>query len=199
MVGGNIERFGSEYITDKESSTESLDQTLDHSEVLILFPTWRYQLGRICFFIFLCLLCPVISHYIPWIVLPGKLFEIGGTEIKLFLPIHWLAPCFVLGQIIITAYDSQYIIDSTGVEARVGLVSFNLIQPRLRYEDIRGVEPKQTLVERILGIGTLLVGSAMMADVEIEMKGIPNPRGVQQYINRRRDLARAKDRAGNTK
>ena len=84
-------------------------------------------------------------------------------------------------------YDSKFIIDERGVEAQVGLVSLNLRQPRLRWEDIRGVEPNQTLWERILGIGSVLVGSAMTNEVEIVMEGVGNPRSVQLLIGAERD------------
>jgi len=49
------------------------------------------------------------------------------------------------------------------------------------------VEPKQTLLERMLGIGSVGVGSAMSSEVEIEMIGVPNPRGIQLLIGKERD------------
>ena len=72
--------------------------------------------------------------------------------------------------------------DPRGIEAKVGLLSLNLRQPRLRFEDIRGVEPSQTIVERVLGIGDILVGSAMSDEVEIVMTGVPSPREVQNFL-----------------
>ena len=87
-------------------------------------------------------------------------------------------------------YDSKYIIDERGVEAQMGLVSLNLRQPRLRYEDIRGVEPTQTIFERLLGIGSVLIGSAMTKDIEIAMRGVANPRAIQLLIGGERDKRR---------
>lgn len=178
----------------KRPSPSTLEGNLNNKqseEVLVLFPTWRSQIAKLFLFFLLCIITVTVSILWPqYTVIKGKLFEIGSSVYYLHLPILALAPGFVLGQILLAVFDAEYIIDNSGVEARVGLVSFSLIQPRLRYEDIRGVEPKQTLTERILGIGTLLVGSAMMSDVEIVMVGVPNPRAIQQYINRRRDLAR---------
>ena len=90
-------------------------------------------------------------------------------------------------KILIHIYDAKFIIDEHGVEAQIGLVSLNLRQPRLRWEDIRGVEPNQTIWERILGIGTVLVGSAMTQEVEVQMSGVANPRAIQLLIGGERD------------
>ena len=38
-----------------------------------------------------------------------------------------------------------------------------------------------------MGIGSVLVGSAMTGDVEIVMEGVPNPRAIQVLINKERD------------
>ncbi len=129
----------------------------------------------------------VVSNWVPALVVPGSLFSLGDTTYYLHLPILVLLPGAMLGKILINIYDAKYIIDERGVEAQIGLVSLNLRQPRLRWEDIRGVEPNQTIWERLLGIGSVLVGSAMTQDVEIVMSGVANPRAVQLLIGGERD------------
>lgn len=151
------------------------------------FPTWRSQLMNIILFGFLCILAVVGSRYVPALVIAGSLFKIAGTTYYLYLPILALIPGIMLGKILVNIYDAKYIIDDAGVEAQVGLVSFNLRQPRLRWEDIRGVEPTQTIWERLLGIGNVYVGSAAAAeDVEIVMAGVANPRAIQLLIGEER-------------
>ena len=151
------------------------------------FPTWRSQCLNLLAFFILSLLGIVISNYIPALVMKGSLFSLGSTTYYLHLPVLILFPGFVLGKILINIYDAKYIIDERGVEAQIGLVSLNLRQPRLRWEDIRGVEPNQTIWERLLGIGSVLVGSAMTQDVEIVMSGVANPRAIQLLIGAERD------------
>ena len=151
------------------------------------YPTWRSQLFPLIGYFFLCILAIKGSHYLPWSVIAGKLFTVGDTIYYLHLPLLVLLPGFILGKILIYIYDSKYIIDERGVEAQIGLVSLSLRQPRLRYEDIRGVEPNQTILERVLGIGSVLIGSAMTQDVEIVMEGVANPRAIQLLIGGERD------------
>ena len=151
------------------------------------YPTWRSQAANLLGFLITSILCIVVSKYAPILVVPGKLFSIGSTTIWLHFPVMILLPMSVLGKILINVYDAKYVIDEGGVEAQIGLVSFNLRQPRLRWEDIRGSEPQQTLWERMLGIGRVLVGSAMTQDVEITMAGIANPRAIQLLIQGERE------------
>ncbi len=151
------------------------------------YPTWRSQLFPLIGFFISSILCIYISNNFEISVIKGKLFDIFGTRLYLHLPLLSLIPALVLGRLLISIYDSRYIVDERGVEAQIGLFSMSLRQPRLRYEDIRGVEPVQTIWERILGIGGVLIGSAMTQDVEIVMEGIADPRGVQLLIGGERD------------
>ena len=151
------------------------------------YPTWRSQIGNLLAFFVLALLAIVGSRYLPMLVIPGKLFQYGNTLFILHFPVLMLLPASMLGKILIHVYDAKYVIDEAGVEAQIGLVSFNLRQPRLRWEDIRGSEPQQTLWERMLNIGTVGVGSAMSQDVEIMMKGVANPRAIQLLIQTERE------------
>lgn len=173
----NIKRFGSP--TDRAQENRPVRY--------YFFPTWRSQLFALAGYFCLAFLSVWGSKVLGWTVIEGRLFTIGDTIYKLHLPLFALAPGFLLGKILIYMYDSKYIIDERGVEAQIGLVSMNLRQPRLRYEDIRGVEPNQTILERIFGIGSVLIGSAMTQDVEIVMEGVANPRAIQLLIGAERD------------
>ena len=151
------------------------------------YPTWRSQIFLLIAFVILCLLTIQVSQMTNFAIISGPLLTIGDTTYLLSLPYLILIPGAILAKVLWVIYNSKYIVDERGVEAQVGLVSLNLRQPRLRYEDIRGVEPNQTIIERILGIGTVLIGSAMTSEVEISMKGVANPRAIQLLIQGERD------------
>ncbi len=151
------------------------------------FPTWRSQLLRLIAYFVLCFLTVYASWYYPKLVIASPLFPIGRTMLYLYCPILILIPGFLLIRILLTMYNSKYIIDERGVEAQIGIVSSQLRQPRLRWEDIRGVEPIQTITERLMNIGTVVVGSAMNDSVEIVMTGVENPKAIQILINTERD------------
>jgi len=172
------------------ANLETLGSPSDYDGVSVRFyfyPTWRSQMFPLIGFLVSSILCVYLSNNFEASVIKGKLFAVFGTTLYLHLPLISLIPAMVLGRLLISIYDSRYIVDERGVEAQIGLFSMSLRQPRLRYEDIRGVEPVQTIWERILGIGGVLIGSAMTQDVEIVMEGIADPRGVQLLIGGERD------------
>jgi hypothetical protein len=149
-----------------------------------LYPTWRSQFKNIFLFLITSIITVFGSDWDPELtIIRGPLFSIGGATYYLHLPWLVFLPGFILGKALINIYDADYVIDGRGIEAKIGIVSLTLRQPRLRFEDIRGVEPNQTIWGRIFGIGDLDIGSAMKEDVEITMKGIGNPRAVQLFIS----------------
>lgn len=164
-----------------------IEHSADQPIRYYFYPTWRSQLVNLCMFFILSVIAIVVSKYVPLLTIKGSLFSLWGRTYYLHLPVLTLFPAAMLGKILINIYDAKYIIDERGVEAQIGLVSLQLRQPRLRWEDIRGVEPNQTIWERLLGIGTVLVGSAMTQDVEIVMAGVANPRAIQLLIGAERD------------
>jgi len=149
----------------------------------VFSPTFRSQIPQILLFLFSSLLCIELSDRFPILVLPGELIPFQDSRLILYFPILWLIPLYFCGRIFFRLYDQRYHIDARGVEAKVGLLSLQLRQPRLRFEDIRGVEPIQTISQRILNIGDLLIGSAMTEDVEIIMQGIADPVTVQKFLS----------------
>ena len=162
----------------------------ERANSLYLFRTLRAEVPALTFF-FLTGLGSIAFHYFvseksSWskvLILKGRIFSTAETTYFLHLPLLTLIPAVILAGILIRVYDVLYVIDSRSVEAKIGLASFHFRQPRLRLEDIRGVEPRQNLWERLLGVGTVLVGSAMSEGVEIVMEGIDNPQAVLERIN----------------
>ena len=152
---------------------------------ITLYPAWRSQAGNLFLFAVTAILAVQISKNVAWSVVHGQLFAIGDAKIFLSLPLAALVPLFFLVRAFAAIYDAVYLVDDSGVEARIGYASTMFRRPRLRLEDIRGVEPVQTILQRVLGIGDVLVGSAMTEGVEIVMEGVADPCGVQQLISER--------------
>lgn len=183
------EVFGSSnsIVQHKHVSGASTHQGVGPGARYHFFPTWRSQIINLIWFFLSSGMAIWVSRYIPkWVVIAGELFTTGSTRYELHLPLLILVPGFFLSKILIHIYNSVYTIDESGIEAQVGLVSFNLRQPKLRWEDIRGIEPSQNIWERLLNIGTVKVGSAMTQEAEIVMEGVANPKAIQLLVNAER-------------
>lgn len=55
------------------------------------------------------------------------------------------------------------------------------------HDDIRNVRIEQSFIQRITNVGDIGISSAGQADVEIGVKGMPNPSDIKEIIYRFRD------------
>ena len=56
----------------------------------------------------------------------------------------------------------------------------------VRHSDIRNVQINQTVVNRLFRVGTLELSSAGQSDVEIAVKGLPDPQSIAELIRDQR-------------
>jgi uncharacterized membrane protein YdbT with pleckstrin-like domain len=66
-------------------------------------------------------------------------------------------------------------------------MSFHQRTTSIRFEDVRGISLEQTIIERTLGIGDVLIGTAATGDTEVTFQGIAVPEEVQHMITTERD------------
>ncbi|MBQ6247885.1 MAG: PH domain-containing protein [Kiritimatiellae bacterium] len=60
-------------------------------------------------------------------------------------------------------------------------------QTEVRIKDIRGVALEASIWERIIGTGSIAIGTAATAKAEIKMFGIKKPQEIVNMINEMRD------------
>jgi uncharacterized membrane protein YdbT with pleckstrin-like domain len=88
-------------------------------------------------------------------------------------------------------YNVRFIVDERGIEARVGILSTHQTITRIRYEDVRSVETRQSILDRLLNIGSIDVGTASTGYVEVTLLGVANPLEIQEMIQQERDRRQA--------
>jgi membrane protein YdbS with pleckstrin-like domain len=152
---------------------------------------WRSQLFTLVAFALSSPLAVWLSHLFPGSIIAGPLFDIGEKTLILKVPFFWCIPAFFGFKAIINVNDVRYLLDPTGIEAREGIFSLNQTFTRLRYEDIRSIDSRQTLLDRILGIGAVDLGTAASAGLEMSLTGISDPLAVQKMIQAERDARQA--------
>ncbi|MCB0311197.1 MAG: PH domain-containing protein [Bdellovibrionales bacterium] len=154
---------------------------------IIIPRVWRAELQSVVTFFVCCALAIFLSVRFPGSVIPGKLFSIGSYSVNLTLPLWSFLPLFPLFNSIYRIYNVRYIVDSRGIEARTGILALRQRITRVRYEDIRSVETEQTLLDRMLDIGQVEIGTAATGSIEILFMGVGAPAEVQDMIQRERD------------
>lgn len=94
----------------------------------------------------------------------------------------WIIPALLLLTVIWRVYNVRYLVDNYGIETKTGILSWNQLITRIRFEDIRSIEARQNVIEQLLGIGRVAIGTAASSGMEILFLGIKNPMEVQQII-----------------
>lgn len=70
------------------------------------------------------------------------------------------------------------------VMKRTGIISKSVSE--VRYENIRSIDTRQGVLDRIFGIGAVMIGTAGTSGYEIVKAGIKNPDNIKQILNARR-------------
>ena len=77
-------------------------------------------------------------------------------------------------------YRRLYTVTSHRIMMRIGLIANNTNEMEIKH--IRGINVRQGVVERLLGIGTLEIISAADGGAEVVFSGIRNPVAVKDQI-----------------
>jgi hypothetical protein len=102
-------------------------------------------------------------------------FSIRGYQVMLPIPLFGLPALVVLVYLIHRHYDRRYVIAMDHCEVRRGRLSLSLVDTRIDYENVRGVEFDQGIVDRIFDVGDVKIGSSMHAEVELNLTGVRHP------------------------
>jgi membrane protein YdbS with pleckstrin-like domain len=80
-----------------------------------------------------------------------------------------------------------YTLTNKRVTAKAGIISRQVNEVGIK--DIRSINVKQGIFERLFGVGTVEIASAGTAGVEVKFAGISNPMRIRDLIRREKDEA----------
>jgi uncharacterized membrane protein YdbT with pleckstrin-like domain len=127
-----------------------------------------------------CIVSIIIGVYslIAWISQGNTFYIISGMIaglIGLIIFINWW----------LTVINTRLTVTANKVTMREGILSKKIHE--IFISDIRSVQIDQTLLQRILGTGTLEVSGAATESAEIKIDGIPNAYKVKECIDKHRE------------
>jgi uncharacterized membrane protein YdbT with pleckstrin-like domain len=117
---------------------------------------------------------------------------VGGFALGMVTPMAiacWAAAAaalVVLAVWKIRTFDSALVITNKRTTEREGLLSKNISE--VLHDNIRNVQVRQTFIQRVWGVGEILISSAGQDDFEIKAKDIPRPDRVREVIDLYRPL-----------
>ena len=161
----------------------------------ILIPRdWRSEFCTIIFFFIASIVSIFLSDNFPNTILNQKVPLSDSIALDISVPLLWLIPFFTFIIMVVRIYNVRYSLNATGIEAIEGRISFWQKSAIIKYEDIRAISANQSLLERVLDIGRVTIGTAATGGVEIYLDGIASPKEVQDLIRRERDARSKQDR-----
>jgi len=164
---------------------------------IVIPKVWRSEIGGVALFGGACLLAVELSKAFPGSVIGGNLFSLSLSTVVLKLPLFGLLPISIWFFLLFKIYNVRYSADSRGLESVLGVLSLNQRIIRVRYEDIRSIETDQTLLERLLDVGDVEIGTAATAGIELNLEGVATPKEVQDMIQAERDKRQRLSQRGN--
>jgi membrane protein YdbS with pleckstrin-like domain len=126
------------------------------------------------------------------VLLAGGIYLTVTLNVQAYLIVSALAVVPLL-MALWNRYSMKVFVDEQQVEISEGILS--VVRNSIYCADVRTTATRQTLLQRIVGIGTVEVGSAGTGRVEIVAKGVPQPRKLEKIIEEQKIICnKASDR-----
>lgn len=88
----------------------------------------------------------------------------------------------LVGVIVYRKYSWKFVIDSDHIESRHGIVARHIQSVRIK--DLRNINVRQSIIQRLLGIGDVEFSSAGSGGVEVTFFGVDRPVEVRNLAQR---------------
>jgi uncharacterized membrane protein YdbT with pleckstrin-like domain len=133
---------------------------------------WRAQWAALTGVVILMLL--LVTAVVGWIAAYNRpeLGVIARILLVLFL--------IGIGIVVYRHYQWKFTIDDVNIESARGIIGRNINSIRIR--DLRNINLRQSLVQRLLNIGDLEFSSAGGDDVEVRFHDINDPVGTKRHV-----------------
>lgn len=139
----------------------------------ILRPAWRSQFGLMTIAIVLFVLtCLPLLEALSSTNAPNFL-----ASVSLIFALPFIVVCAIM---FYRHFAARFIFDGEIIESRHGLVARRISS--IRVEDVRNINVKQSILQRLLGIGDVEFSSAASADAEVVFDEVANPLRVKEEV-----------------
>lgn len=174
-------------------SLEEVIQSKTHPVLFKVRRTYRSILSNMAYFI------------LATIVVGGLNYFFAGSGPSNSFPLRWLSivPIVFLLNVFRNVYDKIYIFELHKIIEVSGRLSLNLLRPSANYVDVRAINVTQDIFGRILGYGTVYLGTAGADGYEIVLEGVRAPHDLARLIDKLKShsgnlLARERGAEGNS-
>lgn len=148
--------------------------------------SWRSVLPEMLLAFAMALLILWLSIKYDSFGLPIPLGSLG-LNYTLNLPLYMLVFVVFMARPLFLLYNARHEVGEHHVYSVQGIWSLKRDHVEIPFEDVLGVRYKQSLLERVLNVGNILVWTASAERPEIVMEGIGDPEEGMRLIRARLD------------
>lgn len=144
-------------------------------EQYVIRPSLRSEINNLILFALVSFLCIRISTAFPGsiVIIP---LQFNSNYYTLYLPCLLLFPLGVLAGIFFRLNNRYAVIDEVCMTYYSGVCSFRCKAVEMETDTMLVVQISQTPFERLLNTGTLSIGRFSRKNMEVDMKGVGNPK-----------------------
>jgi membrane protein YdbS with pleckstrin-like domain len=117
---------------------------------------------------------------------------IGNGSVRLGLPISLLVFLVFMARPFVRIYDARHEVGCHHLHSIEGICSIARDEVEVPFIDLKGVRFHQTILERILNVGTVIVWTAFADKPEFELEDVGNPEEICGVIRDRIDTAQSR-------
>jgi uncharacterized membrane protein YdbT with pleckstrin-like domain len=155
----------------------ALEEILQSKTYPVLFKvrrSYRSILSNMAYFIIATIVVGVLNYFF------------ANSAHSNNFPLRWLSivPIIFLLNVFRNVYDKIYIFELHKIIEVSGRLSLNLLRPSANYVDVRAINVTQDIFGRILGYGTVYLGTAGADGYEIVLEGVRAPHDLAKLIDR---------------
>ncbi len=156
------------------SNTAPVEENRKGSEDYRVHPALRNQ----WFVIFVAIVLFVLFVYFG---LKGAMAG-GGTNVQIVLAIIGVPMLVLVAMIVYRYHVWTFTIRGDAIESCKGILGRDV--QSIRVQDLRNVNVRQSIMQRLLGVGDVEFSSAGGAGVEVTFYGVTDPLGVKDRVMR---------------
>ncbi len=112
----------------------------------------------------------------------------GGTNVQIVLAIIGVPMLVLVGMIVYRYHVWTFTIRGDAIESCKGILGRDV--QSIRVQDLRNVNVRQTIWQRLLGVGDVEFSSAGGTGIEVTFYGVADPLGVKDRVMRGSDRSR---------
>jgi len=150
--------------------------------------SWFYYIGQ--FFLSIIFLILVSVFFNKEFLVPGyfllefigSLFSVPGYSILEYIGYFLIfAAVITLLNAVLKKFSHAFTITPNVVRSKTGI--FSIKEKEIRISNIREVVVKQSIFQRIFGIGSVFFSSAGKGGIKVVFEGVENPMAIKKQVN----------------